>query len=190
MAIQSISIGLVDTPLTWKTDWEWGLPLIVLIVLLHVLGLAMTREAVLRIFDRSSRRHPIVLFVIVTGTATFLATCLHAIEAMIWAIAYTVLGAIPTYRIAMLYSLNAMTSYGHTNLALEDRWHLMGAMEALNGWLLFGLTTAFLFGVIDKVRIMEQGFKRGTAQESDEGCILGGFLENDDFSTGRPNIRF
>jgi hypothetical protein len=31
----------------------------------------------------------------------------------------------------------------------------------------------------------------GTAQESDEGCILGGFLENDDFSpSGKPNIRF
>jgi hypothetical protein len=35
--------------------------------------------------------------------------------------------------------------------ALEDHWHLMGAMEALNGWLLFGLTTAFLFAVIEKV---------------------------------------
>ena len=38
----------------------------------------------------------------------------------------------------MLYSLNAMTSYGHTNLKLEERWYLMGAMEALNGWILFG----------------------------------------------------
>jgi hypothetical protein len=28
----------------------------------------------------------------------------------------------------------------------------MGAMEALNGWLLFGLTTAFLFTVIEEVR--------------------------------------
>jgi hypothetical protein len=26
----------------------------------------------------------------------------------------------------------------------------MGAMEALNGWLLFGLTTAFLFGVVQR----------------------------------------
>ena len=26
-----------------------------------------------------------------------------------------------------------------------------GALEALNGWLLFGLTTAFLFAVIEKV---------------------------------------
>ena len=51
----------------------------------------------------------------------------------------------------MLYSLNAMTSYGHINLQLEDHWHLLGAMEALNGWLLFGLSTAFLFAVIERV---------------------------------------
>jgi hypothetical protein len=43
-----------------------------------------------------------------------------------------------------------MTSYGHTDLSLEDDWHLMGAPEALNGWLLLGLTTAFLFAVIEK----------------------------------------
>jgi hypothetical protein len=35
----------------------------------------------------------------------------------------------------MLYSLNAMTSCGHTNLALEDDWRLMGALEALSRWL-------------------------------------------------------
>lgn len=159
MAIQSISTGVVDTPLTWTADWAWGLPLIVLIVLLHVLGLAITRELVLRIFNRSSQQHPTVVFVILTGTAVFLATCLHAIEAIIWALAYGLLGAIPSYKLAMLYSLNAMTSYGHTSLTLGDHWHLMGALEALNGWLLFGLTTAFLFGVIDKVGTMEKGFK-------------------------------
>jgi hypothetical protein len=52
----------------------------------------------------------------------------------------------------MFYSLNAITSYGHHGLILEDRWRLMGAIEALNGWLLFGLTTAFLFGMIERVR--------------------------------------
>ena len=134
-----------------------------MVVLLHVLGLATTREVVLRIFNRSSQRRPTVLFVIVTATATLLATCLHAIEAVIWALAYVLLGAIPNYRLAMLYSLNAMTSYGHTNLTLDDHWHLMRALEALNGWLLFGLTTAFLFGVIDKFVITEKEFKRSAS---------------------------
>ena len=33
----------------------------------------------------------------------------------------------------------------------KEQWQLMGALEALNGMLLFGLTTAFLFAMIQKV---------------------------------------
>jgi hypothetical protein len=47
--------------------------------------------------------------------------------------------------------LNAITSYGHTDLFLAPHWRLMGALEALNGLLLFGLTTAFLYGHIQRV---------------------------------------
>ena len=88
------------------------------------------------------------------------ATVLHAGEASIWAFAYNFLGALPNYRIALLYSLNAITSYGHTNVNLDDRWHLMGALEALNGWLLFGLSTAFLFSVIEKVWSVDSRVQR------------------------------
>ncbi len=42
----------------------------------------------------------------------------------------------------MLYSLNAITTYGHSDVHLSGHWQLMGALEALNGMLLFGLTTA------------------------------------------------
>jgi hypothetical protein len=51
----------------------------------------------------------------------------------------------------MLYSLSALTTYGHANIFLEDKWQMMGALEALNGMLLFGLTTAFLFAMIQRV---------------------------------------
>jgi hypothetical protein len=50
----------------------------------------------------------------------------------------------------MLYSLEAMTSYGHENLFLASHWRMLGALEALSGWILFGLTTAFLFAVIQR----------------------------------------
>jgi len=32
----------------------------------------------------------------------------------------------------------------------------MGSLEALNGWILFGLTAAFLFAVIQKVWSLER----------------------------------
>jgi hypothetical protein len=40
----------------------------------------------------------------------------------------------------MLYSLNAMTTYGHESFDLATRWQLMGGLESLNGWILFGLS--------------------------------------------------
>jgi hypothetical protein len=51
----------------------------------------------------------------------------------------------------MLYSLGAMTTYGHQNLYLQEHWRLIGPIEALNGSLLVGLTTAFLFWLIQEV---------------------------------------
>ncbi len=70
---------------------------------------------------------------------------------MVWAAAYRLLGASTDNKSAMLYSLNALTSYGHEELHLAPHWKLMGALEALNGWILFGLTTAFLFTVVQAV---------------------------------------
>jgi hypothetical protein len=53
--------------------------------------------------------------------------------------------------LATLYLLNAITTYGHESVSLEPHWQMMGALEALNGMLLFGLTTAFLFAMIQEV---------------------------------------
>lgn len=149
---QSVFSFLVANPLFWYADWAWGLPLIVLTVVIHVFGLGQIGRSLFRVSEGMlERRHPTFVFVTVVGATTLLATSLHAIEAGIWAGAYRLLGALSDNKSAMLYSLNALTSYGHTNLNLESRWQLMGAMEALNGWLLFGLTTAFLFAAIEKV---------------------------------------
>lgn len=64
--------------------------------------------------------------------------------------------ALPNNGSAMLYSLRASTSYGHANLFLKERWQLMGALEALNGTLLFEPTTAFLFAMIREVWDIER----------------------------------
>ena len=152
---------LVDVPVGWSVDWAWGLPLIVLTILIHVFGLSLLRKrAVWHFNKRSQLREPTAEFVVVIGAMTFAVTILHAAEAGIWALAYKSLGVLPDLSTAMLYSLNAVTSYGHTNISLNDYWHLLGALEALNGWLLFGLSTAFLFGMIQKVWSVEDRKRR------------------------------
>jgi hypothetical protein len=61
-----------------------------------------------------------------------------------------VLHALPDNKSAMLFSLNAMTTFGHSGTNLEEHWLMMGALEALNGWILFGLSTAFLYAMIQE----------------------------------------
>src|SRR5271165_4023957 len=137
---------------SWSANWAWSLPLIVLNVVIHVIGLGLINESIVRVLSGATeRRRFMSVFAVVMGIAALLATALHGIEAATWAAAYRLLGALPDTKSAILYSLSAMTSYGHANLFLEEQWQLMGALEALNGMLLFGLTTAFLFAMIQKV---------------------------------------
>jgi hypothetical protein len=64
------------------------------------------------------------------------------------------LGALPAWAPAMLYSLEAIASFGHARIYLADRWELLGAIEAVNGLILLGLTTAFLFAAIQQVWVI------------------------------------
>jgi hypothetical protein len=135
----------------WASDWLWGLPLIVLSVVIHayVLGLINKKitsklSSALRFWEFSAAS------IIIVGGTVLSVTILHGFEGAIWAVAYRLLGAMPDNKSAMLYSLNAITTYGHDNLHLEPGWQMMGALEALNGCIMFGLTTAFLFGVMQK----------------------------------------
>jgi len=119
----------------------------VLTVLAHGLGLILIRENVeLKLVRLFSGRA--VAFAVVVAATVLLLTILHAIEAGAWAAAYIALGARPDVATAMLYSLSAMTTYGHANVYVPEHWQLMGALEALNGMMLFGLTTAYLFSVL------------------------------------------
>jgi hypothetical protein len=138
--------------ITWGADWASSLPLIAINVVFHVFGLGFIMDQVeLLMAKMTGRRRFRSIFAIVMSLTAALATVLHGIEAGVWAVAYRLLDAFPNDRSAMLYSLSAMTSYGHANLFLPERWQLMGALEALNGMLLFGLTTAFMFAMIQRV---------------------------------------
>ena len=143
----------------WTSDWAWGLPVLVSTVVAHVCAFVMIGLAVMRVAPRpSGRRRPGRFILAVALTALFAAT-LHGLEAALWAAVFVGLGALPDVHDAMLYSLGAITSYGHVGIYLEDRWKLLGAIEAVNGLILFGLTTAFLFAAIQGISPVHNPWK-------------------------------
>jgi hypothetical protein len=146
LAQSDAAMALADS---WSNNWLWSLPLIVLTVLVHGFGLVEIKEHVVgRLMNALGAVGSRAAFAGVVASTVLLLTALHALEGGAWAFAYVALGASTDFRTAMLYSLNAMTSYGHANIYLAPHWQMMGALEALNGVILFGLTTAFLFSVL------------------------------------------
>lgn len=137
-------------------SWFWGITLIGMSIAIHAVGLVriiVVLRTVRRYFARADTPpgpRPWLAAVLVGAVGSALAV-LHAIEAAIWAIAYVLLGAIESPQAAMLYSIDSMTTRGDSGLRLTDQWLIMGALEAADGMLLFGISTAFLFGVITQV---------------------------------------
>ena len=101
----------------WGVDCAWSLPLILLTVVIHSYGLGLIDQEVTALLSGTGRlRNLSTAWVFVMGGAALSATILHGLEGSIWAGAYRLLGALPDHKSAMLYSLNAMTSYGHANV--------------------------------------------------------------------------
>ena len=92
------------------------------------------------------------LFVIVAGWIILL----HVAEITVWAVAYTMMHAMPDLQSGLYFSAVTYTTTGYGDLLLPDRWRLVGAVEALTGILMCGWSTGFFFAVLSKMLASEE----------------------------------
>jgi hypothetical protein len=143
----------------WGASWIAGLLLITLTTAVHASGVVMIFRAIMHRVRAGKTlvrhvRYPSVHAVLLIAIVGLLLTLLHGIEAGMWTEAYLVLGAIGSERDAMLYSLDSFTTRGASDVLLDPEWRLMGALEAADGMLLFGISTAFVFAIFQRVIVL------------------------------------
>ncbi len=135
----------------WVASWGWGAVLICITVACHVTGVVLIQQWV-DVIPRDARK--VAFLRTIPGTIALIvavALCLaflFGVESVIWATAYVWLGAAPTPAAAVLYSVSSMTTRGVSELSLAPQWRLMGALESGGGVLAFGISTAYLFSVM------------------------------------------
>jgi len=74
---------------------------------------------------------------------------LHLAETSIWAAFYSWRGLFANYETSLYFSLSTYTTIGYGDVLLPEKWRLLGALEGISGVLLCGLSTAFLFAVVN-----------------------------------------
>lgn len=65
-----------------------------------------------------------------------------------WALLYRALGAFEDFETAMYFSGVTFTSLGYGDVVLDGRIRLLGPLQAANGLMMFGITTALFFSAI------------------------------------------
>lgn len=75
------------------------------------------------------------------------------IETLIWAVCYFELKAIKTFEDALYFSLVTFTTLGYGDITLSVDWQLLSSLQAANGILLFGWSTAIIVAIVQKYYI-------------------------------------
>ncbi len=82
--------------------------------------------------------------------ATLLAFAGHLVEIALWAFALDISGAVADVGAAIYSSAGSYTTSG-SDIVLPPQWKLLGPFEAVCGMLMFGVSTAFIFAVIQRL---------------------------------------
>ena len=84
----------------------------------------------------------------IVGRAIALALVAHLIEMAVWAVLFVICGEFADFGTAYYHSAVNYTTLGYGDVLMSAKWRFLGPLEAANGMLLFGVTTAMVFAIM------------------------------------------
>ena len=143
-------------------------------VLIHGIGTTAWLHWLMRHFAKgASSGGPQFTMRTIILTAIVL-TALHVAEIMVWAIGYLVMvpdEQLNTLEAAFYFSAVTFTTLGYGDITLDSAWRLLSGIQAINGILLVGWSTAFIFAVLQRSwqSELEQSHGEGHSEGHSEG---------------------
>lgn len=122
----------------------FGSILVALTVLIHTGGLIL----IARVTPPLARwfgfhNHDAGRTLVMTGTVLGILGVL-TLEIWTWASAYVWLGVAQVFSEALSLSTDMFSTIGYGAIPIAQRWHLITALEGINGFLMIGWSTAYL----------------------------------------------
>jgi hypothetical protein len=100
-----------------------------------------------------SKPHSSLLLMAVMIQTVLVLMLTHALEVVVWALAYSVLDAASADADLVYFAFVNYTTLGYGDVLPVERWRMLGPITAMNGVLLFGWSTAVIFEVLRRTLI-------------------------------------
>ena len=111
-------------------------------ILLMLTWLLSWREELER---KTTRKHFALLISALFGGILML----HLIQTSLWAVFYYVQGLFGDFETSLYFSMTSFTTIGYGDVLLPRNWRLLGVIEGFSGLLLCGISTGFIFAIIN-----------------------------------------
>ena len=119
---------------------------------IQVLAVVILVRYVIRVLD--GKRHITPTFSFDTYVISMVLLMLfagHLVQIAIWAGIFIYLGEFSIFETAFYHSAVNFASLGYGDIVMSENWRLLGALEASNGVLMFGLSAGTLLAVMQNL---------------------------------------
>jgi len=89
--------------------------------------------------------------VAIVALAMSIALLAHMVEIALWAVLFIICREFPDFGTAYYHSAVNYTTLGYGDLIMTPSWKLLGPLEAADGMLMFGVSTAIIFALIQRL---------------------------------------
>jgi len=128
-----------------------GIGVLVISLVIFAWTTALIVRVVARFFRPGFGGMPIWKDAIVMMVVSLITMVGHLIQIALWAGVYLLVGDIATFETAFYASAQNYTALGYGDIVHSEQWRLLGPIEAINGLLLFGMSTGLMFAVMGRL---------------------------------------
>lgn len=120
-------------------------------LVIHLAGILLMAGWLLRrreYLERIASRRRFAMLIVMLFAAIML---LHLIQTSLWAVFYYSQSLFSDFETSLYFSMVSFTTIGYGDVLLPRKWRLLGVIEGFSGVLLCGISTAFIFAVINAI---------------------------------------
>lgn len=115
---------------------------VVVMMIRYLINIVNIKSPELRGFGFDTYVISVVLLILFLG---------HVFQIALWALLFIYLGEFGDFATAFYHSAVNFASLGYGDIVMTEKWRLLGALEASNGVLMFGLSAGTLLAVMTRL---------------------------------------
>jgi len=127
-----------------------GTALVIVTTAIHAVFMVFAMMAYRALQAHAWRGGPHVQRMTMVGATILIMFSASIVEVSAWAGVYLQVGALSALESALYFSTVTYTTLGYGDILLDPEWRLLASLEAANGIIMFGWTTAVIVAVVQR----------------------------------------